>query len=102
LVLHFTTEHGGDPIPDLDDATTRKMITGCSLPQEVKDAASAGQKIVITFSVQDDGALMTLGSSDHKIPVPTLYEQFRGCHFPQYEQNGKPTAYRANLTVTAR
>jgi hypothetical protein len=102
LVLHFTTKLGGDPIPDLDDATTRKMITGCSLPLEIKDAASAGQKIVITFSVQDDGALMTLGSSDRKIPVPTLYEQFRGCHFPQYEQNGKSTAYRANMTVTAR
>jgi hypothetical protein len=102
LVLHFTTKLGGDPIPDLDDATTRKMITGCSLPQEIKDAASAGQKIVITFSVQDDGGLMTLGSSDRKIPVPTLFEQFRGCHFPKYEQNGKPTAYRANMTVMAR
>ena len=102
LVLHFTTKLGGDPIPDLDDAATRKMITGCSLPHEIKDEASAGREIVITFAVQDDGGLMTLGSSDRKIPVPTLYQQFRGCHFPQYKQNGKPTAYRANLTVTAR
>jgi len=101
LVLHFKTTLS-DPIPELDDATTRKLITGCSLPHEVKDPASAGQKIVITFQVQDDGRLMTLGSSDRKIPVMSLFQQFRGCHFAPYEQNGKPTAYHANLTVTAR
>jgi hypothetical protein len=102
LVLHFTTKVGGDPIPDLDDATTRKMITGCSLPHEIKDPASAGQQIDITFFVWDDGRLGTLGSSDHKIPVPTLFQQFSGCHFQPYMQNGKPTVYNAHLTVTAR
>lgn len=102
LVLHFTTTLSADPIPDLDDVTTRKMITGCSLPHEIKDPPSAGQQIVITFHVQDDGRLMTLGSSDRKIPVLTLYQQFRGCHFPQYMQNGRPTAYHANMTVAAR
>ena len=101
LVLHFKTTLS-DPIPELDDAATRKMITGCSLPHEVKDPASAGQNIVITFQVQDDGGLMTLGSSDRKIPVMSLFQQFRGCHFAQYKQNGKPTAYHANLAVTAR
>jgi hypothetical protein len=102
LVLHFTTKLGGDAIPELDDATTRKMITGCSLPHEIKDPASAGQRIVITFQVQDDGKLMTLGSSDRKIPVMSLFQQFQGCVFAKYEQNGKPTAYHANLTATAR
>jgi hypothetical protein len=102
LVLHFTTKVGGDPIPDLDDATTRNMITGCSLPHKIDDPASAGQQIVITFFVWDDGRLGTVGSSDRKIPVPTLYEQFRGCHFKQYMQNGKPTVYNAHMTVTAR
>ncbi|RSL16968.1 hypothetical protein EDE15_2495 [Edaphobacter aggregans] len=94
LVLHFKTRLS-DPIPELDDATTRKLITGCSLPHEVKDPASAGQNIVITFQVQDDGGLMTLGSSDRKISVMSLFQQFRGCHFAQYKQNGKPTAYHA-------
>jgi hypothetical protein len=102
LVLHFTTTLGADPLPELDDATTRKMVTGCSLPDQISDPASSGQKIVITFSVQDDGGLMTLGSSDRKIPVPTLYQQFHSCHFPQYKVNGKATAYHANMTVTAR
>jgi hypothetical protein len=102
LVLHFTTKVGGDPIPDLDDATTRRMITGCSLPHEIKDPASAGQQIVITFFVWDDGRLGTLGSSDRKIPVPTLFQQFSECHFQPYMQNGKPTVYNAHLTVTAR
>jgi hypothetical protein len=102
LVLHFTTTLGADPLPELDDATTRKMITGCLLPQEIDDPASAGRMIVITFSVQDDGGLMTLGSSDRKISVPTLYQQFNDCHFPQYKVNGKATAYRANMTVKAR
>jgi hypothetical protein len=83
LVLHFTTKLGGDPIPDLDDAMTRNMITGCSLPHKIDDPASAGQQIVITFFVWDDGRLGTVGSSDRKIPVLTLYEQFRGCHFKQ-------------------
>ena len=96
LVLHFQTTVS-DPIPELNDATTRKLITGCSLPHEVKDPASAGQKIVITFQVQDDGGLMTLGSLDRKIPVMSLFQQFRGCHFAQYKQKGKPTAYHANL-----
>jgi hypothetical protein len=102
LVLHFVTKVGGDPIPDLDDATTRKMITGCSLPHEIKDPASAGQKIVITFFVSEDGKLGTLGSSDRKISVPTLFQQFRECHFQPYLQNGKPTVYNAHMTVTAR
>jgi hypothetical protein len=101
LVLHFTTKVA-NPIPELDDKTSRKMITGCSLPREVKDPASAGQQIVIQIQIQEDGGLMTLGSSDRKIPVPVLYQQFSGCHFPTYKQNGVPTAYHANLTVTAR
>lgn len=101
LVMHFTSKIS-DPIPELDDATTRKQITGCSLPHEISDPASAGQKIAITFQVHEDGGLMTLGSSDKKIPIPVLYQQFRGCHFGQYKQNGKFTAYHANLTVTAR
>jgi hypothetical protein len=101
LVLHFSTKIG-DPIPELDDKATRKIITGCSLPHEINDPASAGKQIVIAFQIHEDGGLMTLGSSDRKIPVPVLYQQFRGCHFAQFKQHGKPTAYHANLTVTAR
>jgi hypothetical protein len=101
LVLHFTSKIS-DPIPELDDAATRKQITGCSLPHEISDPASAGKQIVITFQVHEDGGLMTLGSSDKKIPIPVLYQQFRGCHFGQYKQNGKFTAYHANLTVSAK
>jgi hypothetical protein len=101
LVLHFTSKIS-DPIPELDDAATRKQITGCSLPHEISDPASAGKQIVITFQVHEDGGLMTLGSSDKKIPIPVLYQQFRGCHFGQYKQNGKFTAYHANLAVSAK
>jgi hypothetical protein len=101
LVLHFTSKIS-DPIPELDDAMTRKQIKGCSLPHEISDPASAGKQIVITFQVHEDGGLMTLGASDKKIPVPVLYQQFRGCHFGQYKQNGKFTAFHANLTVTAK
>jgi hypothetical protein len=101
LVLHFVTKID-NPIPELDDKATRKMITGCSLPHQIADPASAGQQIAIQFQIQDDGRLMTLGSSDRKIPVLTLYQQFRSCHFAQYKQNGSFTAYHANLTVTAR
>ena len=101
LVLHFTSKVS-DPIPELDDVATRKQITGCSLPREIADPASAGKQIVISFQVHEDGGLMTLGASDKKISIPVLYQQFRGCHFGQYKQNGKFTAYHANLTVTAR
>jgi hypothetical protein len=101
LVLHFVTKLG-DPIPELDDAKTRKMISGCSLPHEIDDPASAGHQIVIKFQVQDDGHLMTLGSSDRKIAIPVLFDEFRGCHFEQYKLNGNPSAYHANLSVMAR
>jgi len=78
------------------------MITGCSLPHEINDPASAGQQIVIQIQVNDGGNIMTLGGSDRKIPIPVLYQQFRDCHFAVYKQNGVPTAYHANLTVKAR
>jgi hypothetical protein len=38
LVLHFTSKLG-DPIPELDDATTRKLVTGCSLPREISGSS---------------------------------------------------------------
>jgi hypothetical protein len=101
LVLHFVSKIG-EPIPELNDSQTRKIITGCSLPHEINDPPSSGRQIVIQFQVQDDGGLMTLGASDRKIAVPVLYQQFRGCHFGIYKQNGFATAYHANLTVTAR
>ena len=101
LVLHFTTKIA-NPIPELDDKTSRKMISGCSLPHEIKDPASAGQQVVIQIQINENGNLMTLGGSDRKIPGPILYQQFRDCHFSVYKQNGVPTAYHANLTVIAR
>jgi hypothetical protein len=101
LVLHFTTKIA-NPIPELDDKTSRKMISGCSLPHEINDPASAGQQIVIQIQINEGGNIMTLGGSDRKIPGPILYQQFRDCHFAVYKQNGVPTAYHANLTVTAK
>jgi hypothetical protein len=100
LVIHFTTKIT-NPIPELDDKTSRKLISACSLPHDITDPASAGQKIVIQIQVSEDGHIMTLGSSDRKIPVLSLFQQFRPCHFDVYKQNGVPTAYHANLTVTA-
>jgi hypothetical protein len=101
LVLHFTSRIE-NPIPELDDSTSRKLITGCRVPDEVHDPASAGQKIVIQIQVTPDGHIMTLGGSDRKIPVPILYEQFRECRFGEVKQGGVPTAYHANVIVTAR
>jgi hypothetical protein len=96
LVLHFTTKLA-NPIPELDDAATRKIITGCHLPKKIEDPASAGQQTFIQFQVQTDGHLMTLGSSDCKIPVMTLFQRFHDCHFGQYTQNGVPTMDHAKL-----
>ena len=101
LAIHFLTRIE-DPIPELDDAATRKIITGCSLPHDLNDPASAGRQIVITFQVQVDGKLATLGSSDRQLPVLSLFRQFKGCQFGKYKVNGKPTAYHANLSVVAR
>lgn len=101
LLIHFTTTQG-EPIPDLDDAQTRKLVSGCELPHRISDPASAGQQIEIIFSVSPDGHLGTLGSSDRKIPVLTLFQKFRGCTFGIYSQNGKATQYRAHLSVTAQ
>ena len=101
LVLHFTTTID-NPIPELDDAQTRKLISGCDLPHKIDDPASAGQSIEIIFQVQEDGHLDTVGSSDRKISVLSLFKQFRSCHFAAYQQNGKPTPYHAHLAVTAK
>ncbi len=69
LVLHFTTTLT-NPLPELDDKTSRKLISACSLPHEVADPASAGQQITIQIQLTADGHIMTLGASDKKFPSP--------------------------------
>jgi hypothetical protein len=101
LLIHFVTTPG-DPIPDLDDAQTRKLITGCDLPHKISDPASAGQQIEIIFGVSEGGHMGTVGSSDRKIPVLSLFREFQSCKFGIYSQNGKPTIYRAHLSVRAQ
>ena len=101
LVLHFSTTLS-DPIPELDDKTSRKMISGCSIPRKLPDPASAGQQITIQIQISEDGHLMTLGSSDRKIPVMQLFQQFRGCHYDIYKRSGVPTSYHANVSVEAK
>ena len=101
LAIHFVTRIE-NPIPELDDLTSRKIIRGCSLPHEMKDSASSGHSIVITIQVSVDGKFVTAGSSDRHIPVLSLFRQFEGCRFGEYKLNGEATAYHANLTVTAR
>jgi hypothetical protein len=101
LLIHFVTT-AGEPIPELDDAQTRKLVSGCDLPHIVSDPSSAGQQIEIIFDVSQEGHLGTLGSSDRKIPVLSLFHQFRACKFGVYSQNGKPTQYHAHLSVKAR
>ena len=101
LVLHFTTT-SGEPIPELDDAQTRKLITGCDLPHKVSDPASTGQQIEIIFKVHENGHMETVGSSDRKIPVLSLFREFQNCKFGIYSSNGKPTPYHAHLSVKAQ
>jgi hypothetical protein len=101
LLIHFTTT-SGEPIPELDDAQTRKLITGCDLPHKISDPASAGQQIEIIFYVSEGGHMGTVGSSDRKIPVLSLFRQFQSCKFGIYSQNGKPTQYHAHLSVKAQ
>ncbi|QEE28726.1 hypothetical protein FTW19_12380 [Terriglobus albidus] len=101
LVLHFTTT-AGEPIPELNDAQTRKLITGCDLPHEISDPPSAGQQIEIIFSVNAEGHMGTVGSSDRKIPVLSLFRRFQSCKFGLYSQKGKVTQYHAHLSVKAQ
>ena len=100
LVLQFATT-SGEPIPELNDAQTRKLIKGCDLPHEISDPASAGQQIEIIFDVNATGHMSTVGSSDRKIPVLTLFREFQSCKFGVYSQNGKATQYHAHLNVKA-
>ena len=44
----------------------------------------------------------TVGSSDHKIPVLSLFREFQNCRFGIYSQNGKPTQYHAHLSLNAQ
>ena len=88
--------------PELDDTQTRKLITGCDLPHKISDPASAGQQIEIIFRVSQDGHMGTVGSSDRKIPVLSLFRAFQSCRFGIYSPNGKPTQYHAHLSVKAQ
>jgi hypothetical protein len=101
LLIHFTTT-SGEPIPELNDGQTRNLITGCDLPHKISDPASAGQQIEIIFNVSEGGHMGTVGSSDRKIPVLSLFRQFQSCKFGVYSQNGKPTQYHAHLSVKAQ
>ena len=101
LLIHFVTT-SGEPIPELDDAHTRKLITGCVLPHSISDPASTGQQIEIIFKVNESGHMGTVGSSDRKIPVLSLFQQFQSCKFGIYSQNEKPTQYHAHLRVKAK
>lgn len=102
LVLHFKTSLTLAPLPELDDAATRTHVLGCTLPHQIDDPASAGQQITIQFQVSDDGHLMTIGASDRKIPVLNLFQRFHDCRYAPFLVDGKPSAYHANLSVTAR
>lgn len=97
LVLHFTTALG-KPIPELDDATSRKLISGCAL-REVDDPKAVGKPVVIQFQVNEEGKLMTLGAVDHSLFIPALITRFHSCSFGVYTEDGKPSAYHANVTM---
>ncbi len=103
LVLHFEAS-ALTPYHTLNDAETRQLIRGCTLPTEISAPALSGQKIRIDLVVVEDGGISEAGDHDRRIPVLTLYRalNLRSCHFDPYMENGEPSRFRASFNVVAR
>lgn len=94
-------DDGDSTYVELDEATARKLVRGCSLPREVKNPNASGSQIVLQFTVSEKGKLLTV----HRIQGPFTHqvgETFVGCHFAVYKVNGTPTAFHANITIDVK
>ncbi len=91
----------GSTYAELDDATARKLVRGCSLPHEVSGPGAAGSQIVLQLTVSEKGKLLTAhrvqGALTHQ-----LGETLSSCRFAVYKVNGTPTAFHANITINVK
>jgi hypothetical protein len=92
------------PYRVFNDAETRQLVRGCTLPKEVSDPASSGKTITIGLVVVEDGGISEVGASDGKVPSPALYRDLglHSCHFDPYLENGRPSRFRASFDVVAK
>lgn len=86
---------------ELDEASARKLVKGCSLPQEVSGPGASGSQIVLQFTVSEKGKLLGVhrveGAFTHQLSAG-----FANCHFTPYKVGGTPTPFQANITIQVK
>lgn len=75
-----TPEVASSAYAELDDASARKLVKGCSLPHEVSGPGAAGSQIVLQFTVSEKGKLLTVHSVQGAL-THQLSAGFASCHF---------------------
>ena len=96
-----TQEAASNGYAELDDASARKLVKGCSLPQEVSGPGTPGSQIVLQFTVSEKGKLLGVhrvqGAFTHQLSAG-----FASCHFAPYKVNGTPTPFQANIIIEVK
>lgn len=96
-----TAEVDSSAYAELDDASARKLVRGCSLPHEISGPGAAGSQTVLQFTVSEKGKLLGV----HRVQGALTHElsaAFASCHFASYKVNGTPTAFRANILINVK
>jgi hypothetical protein len=96
-----TPEVASSAYAELDDASARKLVKGCSLPHEVSGPGAAGSQIVLQFTVSEKGKLLTVHSVQGAL-THQLSAGFASCHFASYKVNGTPTPFHANIIIDVK
>ena len=96
-----TPEVASSAYAELDDASARKLVKGCSLPHEVSGPGAPGSQIVLQFTVSEKGKLLGVhrvqGAFTHQLSAG-----FASCHFAPYKVNGTPTPFQANIIIEVK
>ena len=86
---------------ELDDASARKLVRGCSLPHEISGPGAAGSQTVLQFTVSEKGKLLGV-QRVQGVLTHELSAGFASCHFASYKVNGTPTPFRANILINVK
>jgi hypothetical protein len=92
---------GAANIAEVDEATARKLVKGCSIPKEMKGLGEAGSQTILQFNVSETGKLLGVhrvqGVLNHELSAT-----FASCHFAVYKVDGTPAPFQTNITITAK
>ena len=76
-----TQEAASNGYAELDDASARKLVKGCSLPHEVSGPGAPGSQIVLQFTVSEKGKLLGVHTSGTGCVHASAQRRFRELPF---------------------